>query len=122
MEGDWSTWKEALSEHYKECIDIYLQYYKKGDLKKIMLKINEDMYNVVILLDIDDKIYEVDVEDYGIGRWDRERLRECYFADELWVDYMEYCNNKNIKENLDELCESLKKIYGNIIVEWRETE
>lgn len=82
-------WKKELTQWLTEVVVIYMKYYSTGKLEKIYVGADEAM-NVVLTIDGKEAEVDLDVYKFAEEECERSRQRECYFANEAMV--MEFCN------------------------------
>lgn len=82
-------WKEELTHWLTEVIAIYMKYYSDGKLEKIYVGADPEMD---IVLTIDGEEEAVDLDEYKLAEeeCERDRQRECYYANEAMVSEFFY--------------------------------
>lgn len=105
----WEYWKKEAISHVKNCVSIFNRYFVSGGLQEIKLVLDEGY--VTLKVTIEDTDYDIKPSEF---RWvniedqeEKERLKECCFAEDIWASYYATCKDKDMILHLKELCNCL---------------
>ncbi|HBD01251.1 MAG TPA: hypothetical protein DC053_20995 [Lachnoclostridium sp.] len=95
-----------------------MQYCVHGELQEIQLKF--DGCETILGVVIDNNYHDINTSSF---RWliqeegdEKERLKECYYASDIWGEYYVTGKDSELDEHMEELRDAIANYFSNIEV------